>query len=437
MNHFPKTVTIITVLLFLLFATVAYAENDPEVVRVGNVSYPVSEVQEYWDSIAQMALELYDSVTQEDIAQYQDSVIESYVSMGILENKYVEFGLDQLTAEDQSALEAETQRIYDARRDEFVQSIAEQYGKTQEEAEQYVSMFMDLYNYTMDTAREEALSALKEERILEYITTDISNPTEAEVDAYYQENFVVPSEEAYADDIEAFETDVLYYGGLSYYIPEGYRYVRHIMLPADPEVKARAEAEEAEFAELEDKLTTARNKLYGYQALGEDTAEPQQEYNALIQEWQTKEMQLQATLDEALSLYADELTEIYARLETGESFDDLISEYSQDTQMPQEGYMVCAESVLWSYTFRNAAMSLTQIGEVGEPITTSAGVHIIEYTSDAPAGAVALEGELKDEITALALRAKQYNVLEAYILQWRDEYDIEINSELLCVPDIL
>ena len=437
MNRFPKTVTIITVLLFLLSATVAYAENDPEVVRVGNVSYPVSEVQEYWDSIAQMALELYDSVTQEDIAQYQDSVIESYVSMGILENKYVEFGLDQLTAEDQSALEAETQRIYDARRDEFVQSIAEQYGKTQEEAEQYASMFMDLYNYTMDTAREEALSTLKEERILEYITTDISNPTEAEVDAYYQENFVVPSEEAYADDIEAFETDVLYYGGLSYYIPEGYRYVRHIMLPADPEVKARAEAEEAEFAELEDKLTTARNKLYGYQALGEDTAEPQQEYNALIQEWQTKETQLQATLDEVLSLYADELTEIYARLEAGESFDDLMSEYSQDTQMPQEGYMVCAESVLWSYTFRNAAMALTQIGEVGEPITTSAGVHIIEYTSDAPAGAVALEGELKDEITALALRAKQYNVLEAYILQWRDEYDIEINSELLCVPDIL
>ena len=105
--------------------------------------------------------------------------------------------------------------------------------------------------------------------------------------------------------------------------------------------------------------------------------------------------------------------------------------------MPQEGYMVCAKSVLWSASFRDAAMALIRIGDVGKPVTTSAGVHIIEYASNAPAGAVVLEGDLKDDVTELALRAKQYDVLEAFIQQWRSEYDIETHVELLSVPEVL
>lgn len=432
-----RTVAIIAALLCCFPAIGACADAEPAAVRVGNIAYSTSEVQAYWNSIAQMISELGYSVTEEDIAQYRDSVLESYVSMGILENKYAEFGLDKLTDQERLALEEEAGRVYAAKVEEFVLSIAEQYGKTLEEARRFAPTFMELYGYTMDSAREESLRSLKEERILEYVTADIPMPSDADVAAYYEENYVQPSREAYANDIEAFETDVLYYGGLSYYIPEGYRYVRHILLPADPEAQTRADTEQAELAALDSALTTAYNKLYGYQALGEDTAQPQREYEELILERQAKEKQLQATLDESLLLHEDELAEIRARLEAREAFSALMTEFSGDTQMPQEGYMVCAESVLWSAAFRNAAMALTEIGSVGEPVTTSAGVHIIEYTSDVPAGAVALEGELKDEMAALALRAKQYAVLEECILQWRDEYKIEINTELMSVPEVL
>ena len=428
---------VIAALFFFVPAADARAADGLTAVRVGKVAYSVSEVQAYWDSIAQMASELGYTLTDEDIAQYRDGVIESYVSMGILENKYTEFGLNHLTAEEQGALEKDAERLYADRHSEVVKSIAEQYGKTREEAEQYAPALMGLYGYTMDTAREEALRNLKEERILAFVTADIPKPDEAEVAAYYGENFVAPSREAYADDIEAFETDVLYYGGLSYYIPEGYRYVRHILLPADPDARARAEAGRAELAEVDAALTTAYNKLYGYQALGEDTDEPQQEYDALVLAKQEKETQLQAVLDEALALHADELAEIQARLEAGETFGTLMAEYSRDTQMPQEGYMVCAGSVLWAEAFRDAAMALQKVGDVGDPVTTSAGVHIIEYTSDAPAGAVALEGGLKEEMEALALRAKQYEVLKALILKWRDEYAIETNPALLSMPEVL
>ena len=213
--------------------------------------------------------------------------------------------------------------------------------------------------------------------------------------------------------------------------------MRHILLPADPDSKARAEVQEGELAALDDNLTTARNKLYGYQSLGEDTTKPQEEYDALIQDRQEKAAQLQTTLDEALDLHADELTEIYARLDAGESFSTLMAEYSQDTQMPKEGYMVCATSVIWAFAFRDAAMALKHIGEVGKPVTTSAGVHILEYTSDAPSGAVALEGDLKNDVTALALRTKQYDVLEGFIQQWQADYEIETHAELLSVPDVL
>lgn len=426
---------LLAVLVLLGCAAGAHAQEDPVAVRVGKVAYPLSEVQAYLDSIADMASELYGSVSQEDIGQYKDTVVESYVSMGIMENKYVEFGLDRMTAEDQAALEQDAKLIFEDKRDEYAQSIAEEYGKTQEEARQYAPTFMELNGYTMDTAREEALQALKEERILAYVTADIPEPSEADVADYYQENFVAPSQDAYANDIEAFETNVLYYGDVSAYIPDGYRYVRHILLPADPEAKTRAEAQEVELAELEDQLTTAFNSLYGHQALGEDTTAAQQTYDKLLVDRQAKQTQLQATLDEALTLHADELTEIYARLNAGESFDALMAEYSQDTQMPQEGYMVCADSILWTTTFRDAAMALTKIGEVGEPITTTAGVHILEYTADAPAGAVALEGAMKEQVTALALRARQYEVLKGYLLQWREEYDIETHPELLSLPE--
>ena len=190
-----KIFTGITALVFLFSAVGAYAADDPVAVRVGKVTYSLSEVQTYWDSIAQMASEMKDSLTEEEIEQYRDSVITSYVSTGILENKYVEFGLDKLTADDQAALDEDAKRIYTAKQEEFTQNIAEQYGKTKEEAKQFAPTFLDLYGYTMDTAREEALLTLKEDRILKYVATDIPAPTEAEVAAYYEEHFVTPSRE--------------------------------------------------------------------------------------------------------------------------------------------------------------------------------------------------------------------------------------------------
>ena len=108
--------------------------------------------------------------------------------------------------------------------------------------------------------------------------------------------------------------------------------------------------------------------------------------------------------------------EIYAQLEAGESFDDVMAAYGEDPGMQSEpsmttGYYVSAESTTWDANFTAGAMALENVGDYSAtPVISTSGVHIIYYYEDVPAGAVPLD-EVRDALydqTLETMREEHY-----------------------------
>ena len=438
MKHRRLLAMICLLLTFALCsAAMADEKSDPFVVRVGSVGYALSEVQGYWDALAASYLAAGETIDSTQYDWYEQSVIDSYVKMGILQNKLIEYGLDAITAADQEQLEIDAQLRYDEELEQYAKQIVQEYGKTIEQAREYAKTFMELDGMTMEQARSLSLTALKEKRILDYATSDAAEPTAEEVEAFYREKLVEPSRENYEYDISAFEQDVLYYGAISYFIPSGYRYVRHILLPASEGALARANAQESAVLEAEKTVQAAENALYGVRLLEEDETSAALTLKDAQEALAGEQAKLQAIYDECMERYAAEIKDIEDCLAAGESFDSVSESYEKDAAMPAEGYLVCADSVLWAKNFREGAMALQSIGDVSQPICTNAGVHFLQYVADAPDGAVPLEGELLAKVKDAAYLQKRYDLLEGFIEQWRAEYEITTNVGLLSVPECL
>ena len=82
--------------LMLTLAVPAWGEaqtDDPVVVRVGQICYPLSIVQSSLDSSLDVASLLADApVTDEDRQAGIDAVVDKFVNMGLIENKLAEAG---------------------------------------------------------------------------------------------------------------------------------------------------------------------------------------------------------------------------------------------------------------------------------------------------------------------------------------------------------
>lgn len=425
-------------ILVMLSGCAAAQQEEPAVVRVGTRVYRQSEVQLYFDQTVSLFEQSGAELTASDAATLRDSVITSFVAAGVMENKFNEFGLGVLSDADNARIDELADAVYAQARAVFVAQIMEQYGKTEQEADRYADMFMELNGYTQGYARGQALAAFKEEKLLDYVAGDLKPLTDAELNAYYQENLVEPSRELYANDVAAFETEVLYGEQMSCYIPEGYRYIRQLLLPAPADIAQKLTDNQTAREEADARITTAANRLYGLKALAEDTTEADAEFTAAQEEYEALEQEHEALIAQMLESYSADITAIREALAQGQSFAEIAVRYADaDDEIPEEGYLICKDSILYAEEFRDRAMALEHIGDVSEPFATSMGIHIVEYAGDAKAGAVALTGEQREAVAEAALLAEKYQLLQDRLKIWQKDYDIETNPELIALPEDL
>ena len=189
-------------------------------------------------------------------------------------------------------------------------------------------------------------------------------------------------------------------GGVSYYVPEGYRRIKHIVMALPEDIANRLSALQS-----------------GSSSISEDA-------------WQ-------ALLDAAGKAMKPKTDAIYQALEDGESFESQMALYSYDTGVAPEdaGYLLHADSVLWDDGFLKAALALEHLGDVSEPVVTRAGVHIILYAGDEPAGALALTQEQQALLEQEALADKQNKALEELVSQHRGDYEIATHPEELTITE--
>ena len=99
------------ILILLLVMTGCLAEEDPAVVTVGQISYPLSLARYAMKSGEMMQILGY-TQAEENIS-LTDSVIEYFIHMGIIENQLMEAGKHDLTEDETIILKGHAGSVYD------------------------------------------------------------------------------------------------------------------------------------------------------------------------------------------------------------------------------------------------------------------------------------------------------------------------------------
>ena len=373
----------------------------------------------------------YDITSEEVMSMICPYSMQGAISSYLILEKAAELGLDKVTDEETSQLRESIKASWEEAVQYFIDmmgnvtetSTEEEKAAARADALAYIK---ENYGYEEESYVEASLNAeifnMIVKRVQAHIVGD-SKVSDEEVIEYFNA-LVKEDQETYQNDVGSYEFYSQYYGQPSYYIPEGYRGIIHILLKVDEELlnawkdlSARLEeqhsAAEAEPTETEEPAADAEPT---------DTPEP-------TAEPVTQEM-VDAAEKAILDSVKETVDEIKAKLENGASFTDLIKEYGTDTGMQNEsnlanGYMVHKDSILFDPPFQKAAMALDKIGDISEPIVGQYGVHILQYLRDVPGGAVELTDEMKEEFRATLQNELENDLFQSALDEWMAAAKIE------------
>lgn len=438
-----KTVRFLALLLALLMAgSIAFAEttDDPIVIKVDDQTVPLSVIQSVFDAAYEENKGA--TMTQAVVDGALAELIEQYVQALVIENKIAELGFDQITEEDEQKLRDDIAANYDA----DIEGYAEFYGLTVDEARQIYEM----NGLTQEGIFEMNLPYLPYARLQDYATEGIT-VTDEEATKEYNEEYVPKDKELYGSDVASYESTVYFYGRNSvFYIPDGYRYVKHIKLALPEDVAA-------EINDLNSDISIARNAISSFESelyllentpdenTGTTETDTPERTEAMIQAdldaQQAKLEELESRLDEAYEQVMPSLLptteEITKKLSEGTSFDALIDEYSIDesSNTDSKGELIHKESTAVDAVRRDAAMALSKVGDVSEPIVSEDGVYILQYEGEA-GGPVELTQEVLDIVRDSLLSNRKEEAFAAAYAEWADAATIETHPELVVLPQI-
>ena len=357
----------------------------------------------------------YDTSDETFVNAMYAYAVEYAVQLELMEQKAVELGMDQLTEEELATLKEENATSWNEIVDMYVTYYG---GVTEESTEEEIASarvsilaMLEAMGYTEEIMLEDAISSAKLDKVEAYMIQG-AEVTDDEVKAVFDE-YVKQDEASYKEDVAMYEYMTGYYGQTSYYVPEGYRGITHILLEVDQELLDNYQALSAQLEESEEAAE-------GEEATTTDITVTQADVDAACAAIIAS---VQPTIDE-----------INKKLNEGVAFADLVAEYGTDPGMEQEptkteGYSVHMDSIMWDPAFVKAAFSVNNVGDVAEPVVGSYGVHIVQYTRDVPAGAVEYTADIQLALYEEALSNKEGELFSDVMTKWIEESNIVYSQE--------
>jgi parvulin-like peptidyl-prolyl isomerase len=418
------------------------------IIEVAGKTYTKAEVQtavdntlSYQQYIYSMYGMSYDVTDADHISSAQDSAIEGLIQQAVVQQKATELGFYTFTDDELSEMQQSVDTTYDG----YISSVKTNYFAdtelTGDELEAAVIDKMTELGYPDKDSLLDSQKATKaEEKLKASVVQDVA-VTDDEIQTEYDTR-VASAQSSYADSLSQFGTDVNN-GTTIYYRPAGYRYVKNILRKLSDDDSATISDLTSQISDKQDALDTNTTSLA---ALPEDastdtedqansrtelTAE-KADLEAAIADLQT---QLDAAKEAAYAAIQPTVDEIVAKLDAGENFDALMTEYGEDTGMQSDpaktdGYPVCAGDTNWVDAFTEAAMSLGKVGDVSAPFRTDYGIHIVKYISDITEGAVPL-ADVKDTISADLLSTKQDDLYDTTVSGWVTDANAKVYKDRL------
>lgn len=435
MRLWYRILTLAVALAFALCGMAMAEAVDPVVVRVGDYSYTQSMLQGSLDSMIELSQMLSgDAPTDEEKAARLQGTIDSFVGLGVIENKLAEVGKNDFTDTEKEALNQQARSKYEELWQLLFQQMQQGDAAVTEED---VTEQLELMGYTFQAIYDELELQTRQNRAIEEFVGNIVL-TQAQVDAYYEEQFVAPDRADYEGNVDRYDQEILMNNNEAFYTPEGYRYIHQIVLDIPEAALKAARTEQVALNRASQSMATALQALTlaATTAEGwEDMTEARALYDEANEALQTAQADYAARLEaETLPLVKETTDEIAAQYAAGIDFKSLISRYSTDKterNLNGDGYPFHPESKLWPENFIKAASALEKVGDISQPFVTEQGVHILMYAGEVPAGDHVLTDDERELLNAAALRYYQMEKLNDLIDGWQADYEIETHPELL------
>ncbi len=270
----------------------------------------------------------------------------------------------EYTAEEQTAFETEYEAFLvsldEINREEAIASGTYTEEEVDEHLEELKEMYFTSTGYTEEEYKERQRNYFISKRVEEtmYATIEVS---EDEVKTYYDELLAAGNE-----TITLMDAGIPTNSYAQLYYPEGYKYVKGLLLEFDPTVRI------------------SNMELY---TAGETA-------------------KLDAAIEREVTILEDEIAQVRAEIEAGADFDVLIEQYGDDDVMLTEpyktqGYFEPNNNQNQYESYRNAIDSITEVGEIVE-CSTYLGywfLQSVELVDEGPAPfevvQISLESNLK------------------------------------------
>jgi len=385
----------------------------------------VLDYQEYMYSYYGMS---YDRTDADHIASAQESAINALIEQAVIKQKIQEYGEDQFTDEELATITETVDSTYDS----YYSAVKEYYFADSEltgdeltaavETKMQAMGYGDMESMLADEKLSAATDKLKEDVVKDLTVTD----DEAMSEYATQESTAMST---YSSDLTQYASDVSS-GAIIYYIPDGYRYVKNLLIKIGDDDKTAISNMNSQISDDQDSLdaiTSAVAELPEDPA--EDTEDEQRSRAELTEQSDTLTAeiadltaQLETLTESAYEAIQPTVDEVEAKIAAGGDFDALVAEYGEDTGMQSEpakslGYLVCEGITTYLDVFTEEAMALKKVGDITDPFRSDYGIHILQYASDLESKQVPYSA-VKDQIIEDLLTEKQDTLYDETLNQW-------------------
>ncbi len=379
------------------------------VASVGDVNITKGEAQKaytfYANSIQNYYMIYYgqqiDLTDKAVIADLKSETLDFLTQTMVMENELAKLGA-ALTEEEIQAAEQSASEQYESLVSQFLASGAADDATARKQVDD-AGYYLDIFKLFR---RNNAIST----KYYDTVVKDVAL-TDEEIQTKY-DALLAAQAESFKTTPGSYASTVMSDAAV-YTVPEGYRYVKNIVIGLPEDIQTQIEEKNTE-------MNAAYSEYYEHASsgVGHD-GQPITAEQATAELTETSQA-LQADIDalvaqgqEAVRAKAEEVLAL-CRAE-GADFDAIMKEYNADTTtnaaLLEKGYPVAAGVTAYVQPFTDGAMALASIGDVSDLIASEYGFHILKYAADATPGPIALE-TVKDAVSEAALTDKQRTVYD-------------------------
>lgn len=387
--------------------------TDPIIASFGDVEIHVSDAMprfmSYYNTLSNYSS--YGIDVSSYVSYIKQTVLAEMVQLAIEEHMVTELGYDQFTEEELTALEEDATDTYNEMYAYYYEYFELNSTDYETDIGQQVTDYLAYYGYSKEDVLNRAKVSAATDKMVADLTKDVT-VTEEDLQEYY-DALVAEDQSAYQAKFGDYEQARTYGSDeLITWNPDGYRRVWQVLIAFDDDTKTQ-------YAALQEQL----DKLLSSDETEESAEEETSDEPALtVDEIKAQMAELTAPLYET----AAEVTE---KFNNGADISELITEYSADTEMPEEGYYVCANSELWDSAFIDAAFSVTEIGQLSAGYAGQHGVYMVYYLDDVPGGTVEMTEEVREMLTEEVYNNMQLDAYYGYLDTWKEDLGVETNLD--------